>query len=81
MGGINMATYDKKSISTIVRKNVKKYRLIENITMQELADRCGLTHGYIRDLESLKIDKTPSLDTIAKLCNALSIEPQDLFRK
>jgi len=76
-----MATYDKKSISTIVRKNVKKYRLIENITMQELADRCGLTHGYIRDLESLKIDKTPSLDTIAKLCNALSIEPQDLFRK
>jgi len=76
-----MANYDKKSISIIIRKNVKKYRLIKNITMQELADRSGLTHGYIRDLESLKVDKTPSIETIAKLCNALNVEPQDLFIK
>lgn len=65
--------YTKHILSTIVRVNVKKYREKIGITQQELADRCNLTHGYIRDLESLKVDKTPSMETLALLCNALEV--------
>ena len=71
--------YSKESLSTIIRVNVKKYRNKIGITQQELADLCELTHGYIRDLESLKVDKTPTIDTLAKLCNALDIDIRQLF--
>lgn len=71
--------YSKESLSTIIRVNVKKYRINRGITQQELADLCNLTHGYIRDLESLKVYKTPTVETIAKLCTALDIDIRQLF--
>lgn len=71
--------YSKDSLSTIIRINVKKYRTMCGITQQELADYCNLTHGYIRDLESLKVYKTPTIDTLAKLCTALDIDIRQLF--
>lgn len=73
------AKYTKKLLSTMIRTNVKKYRLMRKMTMQELSDKCDLTHGYIRDLESLKIEKAPSLETLSKLCNALEIDIRQLF--
>ncbi len=71
--------YTKEKLSTIVRKNIKKYRLMRNYTLQELADLTGLTHGYVRDLECLSIDKTPLLETIGKFANALEIDIRQLF--
>ena len=47
--------------------------------MQELADLTGLTHGYVRDLECLTIDKTPLLETIGKFADALEIDIRQLF--
>lgn len=73
------ARYSKQSLSVMIRTNVRKYRLMCGMTMQELADKTELTHGYIRDLESLKVDKTPSLETLSKLCNALEIDIKQLF--
>lgn len=71
--------YTKENLSLIVRKNIKKYRLMKNYTMQELADLTGLTHGYVRDLECLSIDKTPLLETIGKFADALEIDIRQLF--
>ena len=48
-------------------------------TLQELADLTGLTHGYVRDLECLTIDKTPLLETIGKFADALEIDIRQLF--
>jgi len=48
-------------------------------TLQELADLNGLTHGYVRDLECLSIDKTPLLETIGKFADALEIDIRQLF--
>mgnify|MGYP000864794579 FL=1 len=56
--------YSKEQLSLTVRKNIRKYRLMRKYTLQELADLTGLTHGYVRDLECLTIDKTPLLETI-----------------
>lgn len=71
--------YSKDSLSTIIRINVKKYRIMRGITQQELADLCDLTHGYIRDLESLKVYKTPTVETLSRICNALDIDIRQLF--
>lgn len=71
--------YSKESLSTIIRVNVKKYRTMRGITQQELADLCDLTHGYIRDLESLKVYKTPTVETLSRLCNALDLNIRQLF--
>lgn len=74
-----MGRYNKYSLSIQVRKNIRKYRLIRNYTLQELADRTGLTHGYVRDLECLTIDKTPTLETIGKFADALGVDIRQLF--
>lgn len=71
--------YSKEQLSLIVRKNIKKYRLMRKYTLQELADLTGLSHGYVRDLECLSIDKTPLLETIGKFAAALEIDIRQLF--
>lgn len=74
-----MRGYSKQILSIQVRKNIKKYRLIRGYTLQKLADLTNLTHGYVRDLECLTIDKTPSLKTLALFANALKIDIRQLF--
>lgn len=74
-----MNKYDKRSLSILVRKNIRKYRLKRKFTLQELADKTNLTHGYVRDLECLTIDKTPTLETIGKFAEALDIDIRQLF--
>lgn len=74
-----MGRYNKHALSIQVRKNIRKYRLIRNYTLQELADKTDLTHGYVRDLECLTIDKTPTLETIGKFADALEIDIRQLF--
>ena len=74
-----MGRYSKQELSIKVRKNIRKYRHIRNYTLQELADKTDLTHGYVRDLECLSIDKTPTLETIGKFADALEIDIRQLF--
>ena len=74
-----MSRYSKEALSFIVRVNIRKYRKMRGYTMQELADKTGLTHGYVRDLECLTIDKTPLLETIGKFADALEIDIRQLF--
>ena len=71
--------YNKDYLSLVVRTNIRKYRKMRGYTMQELADMTGLTHGYVRDLECLTIDKTPLLETIGKFADALEIDIRQLF--
>ena len=71
--------YSKENLSIIVRKNIRKYRKMRKYTLQELADLTGLTHGYVRDLECLTIEKTPLLETGGKFADALEIDIRHLF--
>lgn len=71
--------YTKENLSIIVRKNIRKYRKMRKYTLQELADLTGLTHGYVRDLEYLTIEKTPLLETVGKFADALKIDIRQLF--
>lgn len=63
----------------LARLNIKKYRTLKNYTTQELADKCELTHQFIRDLECIKLTRRPRLDTLGRIANALDIDIRELF--
>ena len=70
---------NNKNIYDIVRLNIRKYRKTRGITQQQLADACDLSHGYIREIESLNMGITFSLDAVEKIANALNIKYKTLF--
>ena len=69
------------NIYDTVRNNIRKYRRIKCMTQQELADAADLSHGYIREIESLKMSATFSLDAVEKIAHALKIKVKDLFEE
>ena len=69
------------NIYDIVRKNIRKYRQLRCMTQQELADAADLSHGYIREIESLHMGATFSLDAVEKIATALNVNIKDLFEE
>ena len=72
---------NNKNIYDTVRYNIRKYRKIKGMTQQNLADAADLSHGYIREIESLHMGVTFSLDAVEKIANALEIEIKLLFEE
>lgn len=70
-----------KSIYDTVRLNIRKYRRKKGITQQELADLADLSHGYIRDIESINMGVAFSLDAVEKIANALDVKIKDMFEE
>ena len=70
-----------KNIYNTVRMNIKKYRKAAKMTQQELADASGFSHGYIREIESIKMGATFSLDAVEKIANGLKIDFKYLFEE
>lgn len=62
-----------------IARNIKKYRKQAGITQAVLAERVGVSHEFIRRIESKKGIKTFSVDTIWKISLALNINPGLLF--
>ena len=78
-GEQTMQNYDKTTLSQLVRTNIKKYRKLKGLTAEKLAEKTGYSFQYVRDLESLKIDKTPTLEAIGKFAEALEIDIKLFF--
>ena len=69
------------NIYDTVRLNIRKYRKLRGMTQQNLADAADLSHGYIREIESLNMGVTFSLDAVEKIANALEVEIKLLFEE
>lgn len=67
-----------QGIRELFSNNLKKLRLSQNLSQLALSSKAGLAHNFVNDIENNK--KWVSPDTIAKLANALGVEPGDLFR-
>ena len=64
-------------VRSLISKNLKWYRSLNKISQLDFAQKAGLAHNFVNDIESGK--KWPSAKTIAKLCSALNIEPHQFF--
>ena len=62
-----------------IAANIKKYRKEANITQAELSERVGVSHEFIRRIESKKGAKTFSVDTLYKISLALENNIKKLF--
>lgn len=58
---------------------VRRYRLQQKVSQEELACRAGLHRTQITLIETGK--RCPRLDTIYKLAEALNIKPERLLQK
>jgi len=57
---------------------IKRLRLRNNLTQEELADRCELTKGYISQLENELT--SPSIATLEDILNALGTTFSEFFK-
>ena len=56
---------------TTIGKNLRTYRKQRNLTLEQLAERAGLSPNYIGILE--RGEKLPSLETLLTLLNQLNV--------
>lgn len=70
----------KIDIYETIRHNIKKYRLLKNMTQAELAEKAELTHDYIRQIESDRVANTFSVQTLYDISVALEIDVGLLFK-
>ena len=75
-----MIQFDTNIYDTI-RKNIRKYRKEKGITSARLAEMVGLSHDFIRQIESEKVAYNFSVDTFYKISVALNVKLDDLIKK
>ncbi len=64
-------------INSIVGNNIRKQRIVQEISQDQLAYETGITREYINKIESGKYNIT--LKKLALICEALNISPKKLF--
>ena len=62
-----------------IAKNIKKYRLLNNMTQEDLASKTGYSYAYIRRLEGPQCIKNFSIQTIYEISKVLNIDIKQLF--
>lgn len=68
----------KSKINIQFGKRVADIRRQQGISQEELAFRCGVHRTYIGSIE--RGEKSPTLNTIEKIANGLSIELLEFFK-
>lgn len=66
-----------EDIKSVFGKNVRKYRLLKNISQENLGEISGLHRTYISAIE--RSTRSISLDNVQKIANALDLEFYQLF--
>ena len=77
---MNNLKYDSDIYNTI-RKNIKKYRKEKKITSAQLAEMVGLSHDFIRQIQSEKAAYNFSVETFYKIAVALDVSLDSLVKK
>lgn len=65
----------------IVRKNIRKYRKLANLTQQELADMVDVSMHYISQIESAKPNKYFTLILIGRIADVLNVDISVFFEQ
>ena len=69
-----------KEIYDVIRRNIKKRRKEKGMTSAQLAEKVGLSHDFIRQIESEKVRYNFSLETFYKISEALGVSMDALAK-
>ena len=73
--------HDDEYYYEIVRANIKKFRLEQKLTQQDLADISGVSHQYICDIENKNRNKHITIAILGRVADALDINIIEFFIK
>jgi transcriptional regulator with XRE-family HTH domain len=68
---------DTYSFIRLIGERIKSIRRARGLTQEEVAEKAGIKSSYVTGIETGK--RNSSLKTVAKLLNALNVEPSELF--
>ena len=71
--------FNNEGFFETIRKNIKKYRMEQGMTASQLAEKAGLGHDYLRQIESEKDRHRVSLVSLYKISLALGVKMDDLI--
>ena len=77
---VTQLEFDNDIYNTI-RRNIKKYRREKKLTSAQLAEMIGLSHDFIRQIESEKVGNNFSVDTFYKIAVALEVSLDKMIEK
>ena len=60
-----------------VGKRITFFRTAKNYSVNKLANLCGISQSYLRDIELGK--KNPTVEILSLICNTLDVSLQDFF--
>lgn len=67
-----------QNIYDTIRKNIRAYRKDKGLTSAQLAEMVGLSHDFIRQIQSEKAGYNFSVETFYKISVALGISMDEL---
>ena len=71
--------HDVGDIYLKIARNIKKYRLLNGMSQQDLAIKSGYSYAYIRRVEGPKCLKNFSIQTVSNIAKALGVDITALF--
>ena len=71
--------HDDEYYYSIIRKNIRKYRLEQHLTQQDLADMTELSREYICDIENESRGKHLTISVLGRIAEALNVDIRDFF--
>ncbi len=69
----------RAAVCSSVAAILKEERLKRNLSLSALAERAGLSYQIISYIERRM--RTPNLDTLLRIADALEIDPADVLRQ
>lgn len=72
--------HDNEYYYSIIRKNIKKFRLERNLTQQDIADMTEMSREYICDIENEKRNKHLTIAVLGRISEALKIDIAEFFK-
>jgi transcriptional regulator with XRE-family HTH domain len=70
-----------ENIYDTIRRNIKKQRKLKKMTAAELSELVGLSHDFIRQIESEKARYNFSVETFYKISVALGVSLDTLIER
>ncbi|TJX14596.1 helix-turn-helix transcriptional regulator [Tissierella creatinini] len=62
-----------------ISENIKKFRVQNNLTQRELAEKVGISLSYLTKIEATNCNKSFSLHVLFDIADALNVDIKEFF--